>query len=366
MTSRGVCLAMISTSILAALGCSQADAPAATEDASKRPLVAELAAIVEADGDAAELAAGSLGAMGPEAAPAIGALTKATQSTNPRTRVAAAVALFDVDSKNEETMQRVVAVVVRALTDEDADVQREALRLLSRSRRADDEQIRAIAKALVHNDDYVSAHAAEALVKLGPRSAPILIEAAKDPRSVLWAILALEDLGVDAKSAQSILVQTAKDEDPLIRQESALAFARIQADPDVAVPALVSMLDDDQAMVRAAAAHSLVSYGDAAREAAAPLRRMLEGTDPLSRIIAALVLIDLERPAGDEVRPIVRALEAGLADEHPIARRESAAGLGKLGSAARSAKEKLESLAETDPDESVRQAAAAAVARTSE
>jgi HEAT repeat protein len=366
MTGRDLVLSFISVLTLAAIGCSQAEAPSAPEGAARKPLVDELVAILEADGDAAELAAGSLAAMGPEAAPAIPALIKATQSTNPRTRVAAAIALFNVDSTNEETVQRVVAVVVRALTDDDADVQREALRLLSRSRRADDEQIRAIAKALVHADDYVSAHAAEALVKLGPRSVPILIEAAKDPRSVLWAILALEDLGAESKSAQSTLLETAKDEDPLIRQESALALARIQADADAAVPALIAMLDDEQAMVRAAAAHALVSYGEAARDAVAPLRRMLEGPDPLSRIIAALALIELDRPAGDAVQPIVEVLTEGLADEHPIARRESAAGLGKLGAAARSAKEKLESLAKTDPDDSVRRAAAAAAERASE
>lgn len=327
----------------------------------QRPLVEELIAIVEADGDPAELAAGSLGNMGAEAKKAVPALTKSLNSSLPRTRIAAAIALFDIDSESEESMQKVVATLVRALTDEDDDVQREALRLLSRQKKANDEQVRAIARALVDNDDYVAAHATDALVKVGARSVPVLVEAAKNPKSVLWAVLALGDIGPDAKPAVATLVEASKDPDPLIRQESALALAKVQADAATAIPVLKALLDDKAPMVQAAAAYALVQFGPAAKEVAEQLRAMTRGGDPLSRIIGALALIDIDCPRGDEAKPLAEILQSGLDDPHPVARCESAKGLGKLGAAASAAKEKLATLADKDPDESVRKAADEAV-----
>lgn len=333
--------------------------PAATHNSKTD----ELIAIIESDKDEAEIAIVELMEQGPEQS-ALGkeAIKKELDSKNPRTRVAAAIALFQLDPTNEETLNKVVEVIVRALTDPDPDVQREALSLVSRAKRANEEQIKAIATALENENEYVSTHAAYASAMMGERTVPLLVELTTRPKTVLLALLAIQDIGPPAKPAQEAVAQAAKDPDSLVRREAALALGEIQADAAVAMPVLTSLLDDKATMVQMAAAQSLVAYGAEAKPALEKLQVMTKSEDIYTRLIGALTIIALEPPSEEEeAEHLADVLAAGLEDEHRVARLEAVKGLAKLRSAASAARPKLEELASDDKDEEVKKAAAEAL-----
>lgn len=334
----------------------------ATVDASSDATIDALIEVVASDQDEAEYAIAELMEQGSEK-PFAGkdAIHKALESKKPRTRIAAAIALFQLEPSNEETMIKVVDVVVRALTDPDPNVQREALALISRTKRANAEQIKAIAKALENDDEYVSSHAAYALAMMGERAVPLLIELTNNPKTVLLALLAISDIGDQAQSAQTAVAATTKDPDALVRREAALALGSIKADPAVAVPALESLLDDPAPMVQMAAAQALVPYAADAKSAVEKLTAMTKSENLYPRLIGALALIEIAPPSDEEAKRLAEILEAGLADDHRVARLESIKGLAKLRSASAIARPKLEQLAANDPDEEVKKAAAEAI-----
>jgi HEAT repeat protein len=326
------------------------------------PSLKDLIPILEQEGEAAYLAAETIGHLGAAAAEARPALEKACSSKNPRLRVAAAVALIDMHGDKERLPEIAIRTLVDLLGSKQPEIRREAIRGLSHAKKINPNDLRAIALALVDEDELVALHAADTLVEMGEAAAPLLADAIANDRTAMWGMVALGRLGSKGKGGQSALIKRLADKDPILRQEAALTLSQIGPDSSIAVEALLPLLDDPVRSVQLAAAFSVSSLGPEGKRATGRLEQMLSSDDHLSRLVGARGLATL-----GEVRPgiaekIVEILTSGLSDSRPMVRRESAIALGELGPLAASARPTLVKLGE-DKDESIAQAAKMAVDR---
>jgi HEAT repeat protein len=97
------------------------------------------------------------------------------------------------------------------------------------------------------------------LAAMGPRAIPALSEAIKSPRpkTRLYSIIALGEMGTYAKRAVPLLVDALKDSDSSIRVQAALALGKIGPGAIEAIPALKACLEDKEGEVRAEAGGAL-------------------------------------------------------------------------------------------------------------
>lgn len=331
-------------------------------DPSNGPHLQDLIPVVEEDGEAAYIAAETIGHLGSDAANARPALEKACLSKNPRLRVAAAVALLDIHAEKDALPEIAIKTLFDLLGSKQPEVRREAIRGLSHAKKIDPKSLRSIALALADEDELVAVHAADALVEMGEQAVPLLADAIASDRTAMWGMVALGRMGPKGKGAQSAVMKRLKDPDPILRQEAALTLSQIGPDSSTAVESLLPLLDDPVRTVQLAAAFSISSLGPEGKRATTKLQQMLASDDQLSRLVAARGLATLGEIRPEQANKIVEILTIGLSDSRPMVRRESAVALGELGSVADSARTALEKLCE-DHDESIAQAAKMAIDR---
>ena len=132
---------------------------------------------------------------------------------------------------------------------------------------------------------------------MGERGVPLLAEATKNEKTVMWALLALENIGPKAHEAQDAVIALLKEKDSVLREQAALTLSRIAPDPQKSIPALLPLLDD-VVPVRAAAALAISQFGSKANSAAGKFQKMLEDKDEFSRLVGARGLIAVARPHG--------------------------------------------------------------------
>src|SRR5262249_14256905 len=114
--------------------------------------------------------------------------------------------------------------------------------------------------------------------------------------------------------------------------------------------------------VQSSAAYALGRIGKPAAGVMAKLRAALVSTDPTLRVVSAWSLVQLAPKDAQVGREALPVLMQGLQNPNANVRRGAAEALGTLGPAARAAKGQLQA-ASKDSDDSVREAAAAALKR---
>jgi HEAT repeat protein len=180
---------------------------------------------------------------------------------------------------------------------------------------------------------------------------------ARDCAALDTAIQAIQTTGVGTAAVAALRVRLGHT-DPGVRRLAAYALSQI--DPDGArraIPALMEALHDGEPRVRARVALALAYMGPAAREAAPALTDLLKDPSPRARAGAARALSAI---APDAPATVVRLAEL-LKDTEPPVRGTAATALGQLGTVARDAVPALRSVATTDPEATVRAAAAGAL-----
>ena len=210
--------------------------------------------------------------------------------------------------------------------------------------------------------------AAGALGGIGPASevaVPALTLTLTDSHRFVrsWAAMALYEIGPAAEPATAQLIQMLESDSQNLRGRSwcASALARIEADPELAVPALMwALADDASEEVRSVAVLSLEQYGvEAARRGAT-----LSLVDALSdrhwkvRGNAACALPEM----GDDLGLAVSRLAGALRDDAAYVRGCAARALGEIGPAALDVAHELAPLLE-DEDDHVRSQAEQALKR---
>lgn len=291
--------------------------------------------IVEADLNHPEpwvrnIAAWALGAMGDERSipPLIEALSDPVNFVSD----AAAIALVKIGTAS-------VQAFTRTLQDRTAKLsaRRQSARRMGEIKTEDAEAIRALVQQTGDPDETLSQLATEALIKIGPPAAGILLDSlwnshASVRRQILRALgeirpegeasitiisefladpdeevrqAAAETLGkygVQAKQSVSLLVLVLNDKAPVLK---AVIDALVKIGPD-AIPELLAVLQDTREPVRTAAANALVRIG--APAVPALIQKFSIRNEPLHEIVATL-LLKIGRPA-------VPALIDGV--DHPV------------------------------------------------
>jgi HEAT repeat protein len=221
------------------------------------------------------LAAEALGALGPEAAPAVPILIEAARDKQSETREYAIVALGQIGPGVEGVLPALRA----AMADPDDRVRSRASEALAK---IDGPEIPRLIEALDAPDARVRKVAADSLGGMGPAAAPavpaLITRLADEHEGVLWRVLhALTEIGAPA------------------------------------VPALSEALGHEDARIRLGAVESLGRIGMPAASAAGRVATLRAGDpDPEVRRYAALALAAL-RPGEQEG---VAALAEAIRDEH--------------------------------------------------
>ncbi|MCC7419491.1 MAG: HEAT repeat domain-containing protein, partial [Planctomycetaceae bacterium] len=170
----------------------------------------------------------------------------------------------------------------------------------------------------------------------------------------------LATLGPKAKGAVDSLIPLLKSEDMATRREALVALAAIGPDAKAAAPVLRERLKTADDRGRAGAAYALVKI--LGKGALPELHAALEVKDsPQLHLASAWGLVTLEPDDAEHVKSAIPLLTTGLTAEHPVARKECAAALGRIGRPAADAVDALLK-ATADPEAAVRAEAISALA----
>lgn len=164
------------------------------------------------------------------------------------------------------------------------------------------------------------------------------------------AIEDISSLGSAGGLAGEFLVEIVRNDQPDLRVLAAGALVRVEADPELALPALADGLEDEDETVSAACGEALGRYGDPAVDT---LIGALESGGVQARRNAARAFFLIGTAASRALKPLIRT----LGDEDPGVRSEGARALGFVATESSEAVSPLVSALD-DEDEEVRAAAA--------
>jgi HEAT repeat protein len=335
------------------------------------PAIPAIAKLLDSDSfEAVQFSAAfALGAINQKDEVATRALVAAARSGKPLLK---AVSLWTLAHQNPENLAVVgyaAKTLAEGLASEDAELRTMAAKMLGDFGSHPEIVGPALAAALQDSDPRVIGHALDALAALGPKILPKVTDAIKNPKRRHFAAGLIYRLGPQAAPAVPAIIEAlretaANEDDLLFRRQAQVALAAVGPEAKDAVPVLIDSLASDDQEVRGTACYALGKIGAGAAEAVPALEKHLEGSDGASHTAAVWALL--------QIRPGDQALEAkavpllvkALNHELELARAEAAACLGGIASAATpEIIAKLRGLAEKDPDDRVREAAAAAAAK---
>lgn len=258
-------------------------------------------------------AARSLGDFEGSAEGAVRPLTELLASPDAAVQYHAAVALARIGNVDEATIDALVSLAIGP----DARVARAAIASLRRLKASPQIVAAALKQAMASDDQAVVVHAMEAVVELGPKAAPLLIEALQDPRTVYVACGAIEQMGADAAPtvpALDELLATSKHSH--LQIQALLALASIGPPARSATGQIVTLMNNSQdATAPVAAAYALGAIG--AVDADAALRAAAKKHDPLLQMMAVWALAKIH-PDDEPLRShALELLHQGLTSKEP-------------------------------------------------
>jgi len=268
---------------------------------------------------------------------------------------------------NLEVVRYAAEQIVAALKSDDAELRGVAARELSEFGLHPEIVGPALLQALNDPDQRVVGHALDALAALGPKILPKVVEALKVKERRQFAAALIYRMGPQAAPTVPALIEAlreppAGEDDVLFRRLAQLALAAIGPEAKAAVPVLIESLSSEEREVRGTACYALGKIGPAAAEAVPALQDRLQKVDDAGRTAVIWALLKV-RPGDAELeKTAVPLLAKALNHEEELVRLEAASALGGLASAAEaSVLARLKELAEKDPSDQVREAAAEAV-----
>lgn len=321
------------------------------------PAVEKLSGIVDCpiNGVPAIYALGSIGSVPGDVNTK---LVEKAEGEDPIVKTVSAWALAKLHPGDERFVRRAAKLLVASLKSEDPNVRLAAVKALE-TLKADPKILRPIMlEALDNADEETTVAMLDALVSLGPQIVPQLVAALKHEKARHYVCYMLGELGPGAAPATEALAGLLADADEKTQSEAAFALAEIGPDAAAAVPALQKALES-AGPVHFAAAYALGRIGQKAADAEPALLAKLKG-DPTMALISAWALAHIHADCATCREQALPILIRGLDDPDAKFRGEAASGVCCFGKAAEGAAQKLKELL-NDPDEEVRQAAAAAL-----
>jgi HEAT repeat protein len=336
----------------------------------------------------------ALGAIGPDAAPAVPALVKAlddklvdqaaafalgligtmpadaqaklrTMINDPDQvlRVTAIWALAKPHKDNQAYMRWATEALVIFLKHPDARIRKAAASALGDLQPPPEITMPIVDAAFKDADDKVVAHAVEAIAGLGPKVVPGLIRALRFERIRPRVAELLGEMGPAAAPAVEALTGLLGDKNPETRKQAAIALAKIGPASKPAVPALIKALEkglEEEGEVATGAAYALGKIGPDAVAAKPALLKIVEGKDDAATLISAWALGQIAPKDEECAAKAVPVLARGLSDADAKYRAGAAQALKAFGPLAKSAVPALEKAAK-DEDQTVQEAAAEAL-----
>jgi HEAT repeat protein len=289
------------------------------------PAVPKLSEALKHDKPAIRAAAVStLGAMGRDAADAVGPLFSLAEDPSPEVQAAALRALVAQHADSG----RLKPLLKTALASVHADVRKAAAAGTAAYGGAAQLGVQGLLDLLADDDAAGRIAAVQAFAQLGPQAAPAVEPMAAhlgDPALQPFIMEALGKIGPDAAPAVPRLIELAKSTDqrasvlpaltkigpaasaalPLIygclndsagdvRASAALAIAAVESDQAKALGILIPLAGDQSGRMRRAVTGALVKYGAAARPAVPALIRMLPTEAERSEALRALKAIGVD------------------------------------------------------------------------
>jgi HEAT repeat protein len=287
-------------------------------------------------------AARALGLIGN--AKGIAGLVKHAADENAMVRAQSIYALGRLRAEDQAALTAVVA----RLTDPDAMVRRAATGALLNIKADRNRVIPLVIKALEDADPAVVMPALHTLAEGGASVVPALVEALGHKEARYWASLVLAEIGPAAKDAAPALAKILSDERPEVRLEALVALGEIGPDAKVAVPAAIKALDDKEVSVQYAAVYALGQIEDPS--AAEALAKAAKSDDHFLAQLGIWASATVDRKNPEKMNAAIKALVAGLVDEHAAHRTAAARGLLDLNQPELVSKE-IDSLVPTLDDE---------------
>lgn len=260
-------------------------------------------------------AARTLGRIGPPAKDAVGALIAVLGDPSPNVRSYACFALGRIGGPSA---QAAVPGLVERMTDENGIVRRAAMDAILAIGPDRSVVIPLMVKALEDAEPRIVTAALRTLASQGEVVVPVLIEALKSEKSGYWAMLALEQLGPQAKDAVPALTAMLAHQEPEVRMEAIMALGAIGEAARSAAPRIAERLQHDEMMgVRYAAVFALGRIEPGPEVEPALKAALSQQGDPLLAMLAAAALAKMH-PQDQQIADRANELiVAGLQSENP-------------------------------------------------
>jgi serine/threonine protein kinase/HEAT repeat protein len=271
----------------------------------------------------------ALGDLGADGQAAVSSLIPLLKDKDPAIRRAASSALDQIGPPPKADF----GVILKALQSDDPEARLYAAHTVASSGIGDlpvPEAIPVLAAALKDNDPAVRKDVVIALGNLGPQArgaAPDLLAKLKDSDADVRknAVQAVSKVGVEGKGSVPILIELLKDSRVETRRAGAALLAKLGPDGKEAAPALAAALRDPDRQIRRSVLDALGQLGADAKPAVPALRDVLRDQDKTLQQSAIDVLAQLGPAAKEAVPDLIDLLEA------PLLREAAVTALGKIG-----------------------------------
>ncbi|MGC3967485.1 MAG: HEAT repeat domain-containing protein [Pirellulales bacterium] len=230
----------------------------------------------------------SLWALLMSEAPAADVLPKVQpllEDSDEMVRVVAHWGAAKLDPNDQQARRKAIVLLLRTLRNDNPRIRAAAAQALVDLRSGDDESVMAaFIERLTQNDGAVVHVVAETLVKRGEGAVPRLTKAPERKELQGFAMGVLGRIGPPAKAATPQLLTLSSDVDVQIRAGAVMALGAIAAKEPTVEARLLAALDDKSSDVRLAAVAAL-SHGGLDDKTRAAVEKRLSDPDP--RVVEA-------------------------------------------------------------------------------
>lgn len=259
----------------------------------------------------------ALGAIGAEPEKTVPTLANRLDDAEPTVRAAAADALRKFGAAAQSAADRLISM----LKDDDPAVRRAALAAVQALELPTGTVVERIAPLLESASPSEVQHILSALADAGQAAVGPLTKALSDPRAAYWALLVLEEIGPEARSAVPQVVPYLQNQDLQVRRAAASCLAAIGPDSQAAVSELTELLNDPEPAIADTAAFALGRIGPAAAKAVDALQSGLKpGGSGFGPTIRAWALASIQPQNAEAKKQAVARLVEAVQDKNPRVR----------------------------------------------